>query len=73
MKQSQHKKRLLRIHEAAAYCGLHPQEIRARVADKSFPFRNISRGRRPVFRFDVRELDRWIEQLPGFKVEDLNP
>ena len=58
---------LFKIKTTSDYVSLSPNDIRDRIAAGTFPFVNISRGNKPVFRFDVRELDRWIETLPGKK------
>ena len=56
--------RLLKIQEASEYIGLSANEIRRRVLEGTFPAKNISRGFKKVYRFDIRELDRWIDELP---------
>lgn len=61
-------KRLLNTNEAAEYVGLHPQSVRGLVLENNFPYVNISKGERPIYRFDIRELDKWIENLPGSQV-----
>ncbi len=66
------QKRLLNIKQASEYLGLSPNYIRALIAQRRFPFRNISRGSKAVFRFDLKELDAWVEKLPGLKEEDLD-
>lgn len=65
------KKRLLNINEAAEYVGLSPNVIRDLIAKRKFPYKNISRGKKPIFRFDVRELDGWVDDLPGLDVDEL--
>jgi len=65
-------KRLLNIAKASEYVGLSPNVIRDLIAKRRFPFRNVSRGSKPVFRFDIKELDRWIDGLPGLTIEELH-
>lgn len=64
-------KRLLNIREASEYVSLSPNTLRDLIAKRKFPFRNVSRGTKAVFRFEVKELDAWIERLPGLKEEDI--
>jgi predicted DNA-binding transcriptional regulator AlpA len=63
--------RLLNINTASEYAGISPNMIRDLIGKRQFPYKNISRGAKPVFRFDVKELDKWIDQLPGASVEEL--
>ena len=65
-------KRLLNIKEAAEYVSLSPNVIRDLIGKRRFPYVNISRGEKAVFRFDVRELDKWIDDLPGMNVDELH-
>ncbi len=64
-------RRLLNINEASEYIGLSPNVIRDLVAKRRFPFKDVSRGAKSVFRFDVKDLDQWIERLPGLTIDDL--
>lgn len=64
-------KRLLNINTASEYVGISPNMIRDLIGKRQFPYKNISRGAKPVFRFDVKELDKWVDQLPGASVEEL--
>lgn len=64
--------RLIDMPTVCIYVSLSPNDVRDRIAAGKFPYINISRGSKPVFRFDVKELDKWIESLPGKKTEDLN-
>jgi len=59
------------MRQASEYVGLSPNVIRDLVARRQFPFKNVSRGSKPIFRFDIKELDRWIERLPGLATEEL--
>ena len=63
--------RLLNISTTSKYVCLSPNDIRDRIADGTFPYINISKGRKPVFRFDLKQLDKWIDTLPGRKTEDI--
>jgi predicted DNA-binding transcriptional regulator AlpA len=57
-------KRLLTIKEAAAYLGLSPRTLYNAVAPKSknpFPVKPKRIGK--LVRYDVRDLDRWIDAL----------
>ena len=65
-------RRLLNIVKASEYIGISPNMIRDLIAKRQFPYKNISRGEKPVFRFDIRELDKWIESLPGMSFDELN-
>lgn len=64
-------KRILSIKEAAAYVGLSPNVIRDLIGKRRFPYKNVSRGEKAIFRFDIRELDKWINNVPGMNVEEL--
>jgi excisionase family DNA binding protein len=65
------KKQLLGIKEAAEYVGLSPNYIRRLIGLKEFPYRNISKGERPVFKFEPEELDQWIKTQPGMTTEQI--
>jgi len=65
-------KRLLNINEAAEYVSLSPNVIRDLIAKRQFPYKNVSRGEKAIFRFDVNELDKWVEELPGMNTEELH-
>lgn len=64
-------KRLLDIKEAAEYVSLSPNVIRDLIGKRRFPYKNVSRGSKAIFRFDKVELDKWIENLPGNNVQEL--
>ena len=64
-------KRLLGIKEAAEYVGLSPNYIRRLIALGEFPYRNISKGDRPVFKFEPDELDQWVKTQPGKTTEQI--
>lgn len=64
-------KKLLNTKEAAQYLSISPNFIRALIAQQRFPFRNVSRGSKPIFRFDKKELDEWTNRLPGLRLDDL--
>lgn len=64
-------RRLLKIQEAADYIGISPDKIRDWIAKRRIPFKNVSMGKKAIFRFDLRELDRWIDQLPGHNAKDI--
>ena len=64
--------RILDISTTSQYVCLSPNDIRDRIAAGTFPYINISKGKKPVFRFDVRQLDKWIDTRPGKKAEDLD-
>lgn len=66
MEASGRPKRLLSIDEAAAYLGIRPQTLRNRLARKAkdpFPVKPKRIGRKPLF--DLHDLDRYIDGLPG--------
>lgn len=56
------KVRLLKMEEACKYVSLHKNVIWDLIKQKKFPYVNISRGKRPVYRFDIKDLDKWIEK-----------
>jgi excisionase family DNA binding protein len=56
-------KRLLSVDEAAAYLGLAPRTIYNAIAPKSrnpFPVRPVRIGK--LRKFDIRDLDRFIDE-----------
>lgn len=50
--------RLLDTDAAAAYLGYTPKQLRSLVERRQVPFMKVGRA----LRFDIRRLDRWIEQ-----------
>ena len=64
-------KRLLDIKEASEYVSLSPNVIRDLIGKRRFPYKNVSRGAKAILRFDVNELDKWVENLPGNNVQEL--
>lgn len=52
-----HPKRLFTLEEAAEYTGLTEAAIRVKVAAGKMPVVRVDRK----FRFDVEDLNRWIE------------
>jgi len=64
-------RRLIDIKKASEYVGLSPNVIRDLIGKRQFPYKNISRGAKPVFRFDIKELDKWIDTLPGMSSHEL--
>jgi excisionase family DNA binding protein len=65
------KRRLLNIKDTSEYLGLCPDTIRELISRRRIPFVNISQGMKPVYRFDLYQVDLWVERLPGLSVEDL--
>ena len=65
-------KRVLNINEAAEYVNLSPNVIRDLIGKRKFPYVNVSRGQKAIFRFDVRELDKWIDDLPGMNMQEID-
>jgi excisionase family DNA binding protein len=65
------KKRVLSIKEAAEYVGISPNVIRDLIGKQRFPFKDVSRGEKAVYRFDIKDLDTWIETLPGLTPDQL--
>jgi excisionase family DNA binding protein len=64
-------KRLLSVDEAAAYLGLAPRTIYNAIAPKSrnpFPVRPVRIGK--LRKFDIRDLDRFIEESKNGGQED---
>ena len=64
-------KRILNTKEVAEYVGLSPGYIRGLIGKQQFPYKDISRGKKPCFRFYIKELDKWIERVRGLEVEEL--
>ncbi len=59
-----HRKRLLSVEETATYLGISPRTLYNAVAPKSkkpFPVKAKRIGK--AVRFDVRDLDRYIDSL----------
>ncbi len=54
--------RLLRIEQAAAYLGLSPKTISNRLSDGTFPVKSKRIGRTVLF--DLRDLDKYVDELP---------
>lgn len=50
--------RLLALSATAEYLSLTPDQVRALKYRRQIPFVKVGRS----LRFDVRDLDRWIEQ-----------
>ena len=65
-------KRVLTINEASEYVSLSPNVIRDLIGKRRFPYKNVSRGEKAIFRFDVNELDKWIDNVPGMNTEELH-
>ena len=63
------EKRLLTIKELSAYIGYSPTSIRRMIANRQIPF---IRGPRGSYRFDLRKIDRWIEEHSVKTVMDLD-
>ena len=63
-------RRLLNIKQTSEYVGLSPNEIRRRILAETFPFVNISKGDKAVYRFDLKELEKYIDCLPGKTTDD---
>lgn len=53
------EKRLLTINELSEYVGYSPTSIRRMIASRQIPFVYSPGG---SYRFDVRRIDRWIEE-----------
>lgn len=53
--------RLLKRAAAAEYLGMTEDQLRGLVYRRQIPFVKIGEGRGSLY-FDVRQLDRWIEQ-----------
>jgi excisionase family DNA binding protein len=61
------EKRLLNIKELSVYIGYSPSSIRRMVARRQIPF-VYGPGR--SYRFDIRRIDRWIEEYSMKTVMD---
>lgn len=64
-------RKLLSVKEASKYLGISPNTIRKLISKRQIPFRNISAGRKAVFRLIKWELDAWVNRLPGLQLDDL--
>ena len=53
-------RRLLRTKEAAEYLGMSPWSLRQMVEHRELPYVSVG-DHTSAWRFDVRDLDRWIE------------
>lgn len=60
-------KRLLSIADTATYLGLTESSLRKRVERRQVPFRRL--GKRIIF--DLQELERFIQTLPGISLEEI--
>lgn len=54
--------RLLNTQEAADYLKINPHKIRKLVHNKEIAFLNVSDGKNPSYRFDIKDLDKWVEK-----------
>jgi excisionase family DNA binding protein len=64
-------KRLLSVEEAATYLGLAPRTLYNGIAPKSrnpFPIKAVRIGK--LRKFDIRDLDRFIEESKNGGQED---
>jgi len=52
------KRRLLTVHEAAAYTGLSPHTVYTMVSQRRIPFVKVGR----LVKFDGELLDKWLRQ-----------
>jgi excisionase family DNA binding protein len=59
-------RRYVALSEAAAYLGRTEKALRKLVERRAIPFRRA--GRRLIF--DLVELDRWVEGLPGVGLDE---
>jgi len=55
-------KRLLNVQELAHYLGMSHWTVRAKVRNNEFPFKARRLGK--FLRFDIHEVDRYINSLP---------
>lgn len=53
--------RLLDYEDAAAYLGCTEAHLRRMTYERRIPFVKFGDGRSAPVRFDIRDLDRWIE------------
>jgi len=56
------EKRLMNVQELAQYLGMSHWTVRAKVRNNEFPFKPRRLGR--FLRFDIQEVDRYINSLP---------
>jgi len=55
-------KRLLKIKELEEYIGMHRNQVYRLVEERKIPYINISRGDKPIYRFDIKQIDKWIDE-----------
>jgi excisionase family DNA binding protein len=55
-------KRLMSVQELAQYLGMSHWTVRAKIRNDEFPFKPRRLGR--FLKFDIQEVDRYINNLP---------
>ena len=63
MKNRHQEKRLISVTELARYLGLSPMTIRTKMKKGELPFEAKRLGEK-LIRFDIRDVDRYIDGLP---------
>ncbi len=62
MKNHFKDKKLLSVQELAQYLGMSEWTVRAKIRNGEFPFKAKRLGR--LLKFDIREVDNFINNLP---------
>ena len=62
MKNQFQDKRLMSVQDLAQYLGMSPWTVRAKIRKNEFPFKPRRLGR--FLKFDIQEVDRYINNLP---------
>jgi len=62
VKDQYQEKRLINVQELAQYLGMSHWTVRTKVRNNEFPFKPRRLGR--FLRFDIHEVDRYINSLP---------
>lgn len=67
------EKRYLSMDEAAEYIGWSWETIRKKVVENPAeipPFINLGSDKRRIIRFDINDIDRWMEQKKNRQFEE---
>ncbi len=59
------ERRLLNVSELAKYLGVSPQTIYNKLSAGTFPIKTKRLGR--LLKWDIRDVDRYLDKLPGIK------
>ena len=62
MREQFRGKRLMSVQDLAQYLGMSPWTVRAKIRNDEFPFKPRRLWR--FLKFDIEEVDRYINSLP---------